>query len=76
MLIKLEKDAQVLGKIAQRHCNRIQNLDFRAVAIHRRGNTIIPKGDDVFQENDLAYVVTKPDGIDQLLNLGARNVSR
>jgi trk system potassium uptake protein len=72
MLIKLEKDAQVLGKSLNDIATEFQNLDFRAVAIHRRGNTIIPKGDDVFQENDLAYVVTKPDGIDQLLKLGGK----
>lgn len=73
MLIKLEKDARVLGKSLNDIASEFDNLDFRAVAIHRRSETIIPKGDDVFLENDMAYVITKPDGIDQLLRLGGKH---
>ncbi|MCK5338893.1 MAG: NAD-binding protein, partial [Bacteroidales bacterium] len=35
-------------------------------------NTIIPKGDDQFQVNDMAYVITKPGGINDLLKLGGK----
>ena len=48
------------------------HLDFRAVAIHRNSETIIPKGDDRFLVNDLSYVVTKPGGINDLLKLGGK----
>lgn len=72
MLVKLEKDAPVLEKSLTDIAREDSNLDFRAVAIHRRSRTIIPKGDDEFQEGDMAYVVTKPDGIEKLLSLGGK----
>jgi trk system potassium uptake protein len=73
MLIRLSKDARVLGKSLNQIAAENEELDFRAVAIHRKSNTIIPRGDDVFKEKDLAYVVTKPEGIDHLLRLGGAN---
>lgn len=72
MLIRLEKDASVLGKSLNEVAAEHDSLDFRAVAVHRRSETIIPRGLDVFQENDMAYVVTKPDGIDHLLLLSGK----
>lgn len=72
MLIKLEKGAPVLGKSLNQIAHEYEKLDFRAVAIHRKSKTHIPRGDDVFNEGDLAYVVTKPQGIEQLLQLGGK----
>jgi trk system potassium uptake protein len=72
MLIRLEKGAKVLGKTLNQIAWENKGLNFRAVAIHRGAETIIPRGDDVFMENDLAYVVTRPDGIDYLLELGGK----
>jgi trk system potassium uptake protein TrkA len=72
MLIKLEQGAPVLGKSLQQIAQEYEKLNFRAVAIHRKSRTHIPRGEDVFQEGDLAYVVTKPEGIDHLLQLGGK----
>ncbi|MFW5778355.1 MAG: NAD-binding protein, partial [Bacteroidota bacterium] len=72
MLIRLEKHAPVLGKTLNQIAAENQDLDFRAVALHRRSRTLIPRGEDVFKENDLAYVVTKPEGINSLLELGGK----
>ncbi|MCF8304581.1 MAG: Trk system potassium transporter TrkA [Bacteroidales bacterium] len=71
-LIKLEENALVIDKTLDQIAHEHPNLNFRAVAIHRKGKTIIPKGKDKFQINDLAYVITKPDGIDELLKLGGK----
>jgi len=73
MLIRLTQEAIVLGKSLNQIAVENQGLDYRAVALHRKGETIIPRGDDVFEENDLAYVVTKPGGIDHLLKLGGKS---
>jgi trk system potassium uptake protein len=70
MLIKLTGDAKVIGKSLNQISQENTELDFRAVAVRRKASTFIPRGDDVFAENDLAYVVTKPEGIDHLLMLG------
>ena len=71
-LIKLEENAPVINKTLNDIVGMYPHLDFRAVAIHRNSKTIIPRGDDQFLKNDLSYVVTKPDGIDDLLKLGGK----
>ncbi|GAP43907.1 Trk K+ transport system, NAD-binding component [Lentimicrobium saccharophilum] len=71
-LIKLDEKALVLNKTLNQVAHENPRLDFRAIAIHRNNKTIIPKGDDVFKLNDLAYVITKPDGVDSLLRLGGK----
>jgi trk system potassium uptake protein TrkA len=71
-LLKLDKYAPVVNKTLNQIASEFPNLEFRAVAIHRKGKTIIPMGNDYFRENDLAYVITKPGGIELLLELGGK----
>ena len=71
-LIKLEENAPVLNMTLNDVVALYPHLDFRAVAIHRNSNTIIPRGDDKFLNHDLSYVITKPGGIDDLLKLGGK----
>jgi len=71
-LIKLDENALVLNKSLNDIANDNPQLNFRAVAIHRDSKTIIPRGDDIFKVNDLAYVITKPDGIHNLIQLGGK----
>jgi len=71
-LIKLEKYAYVVNKTLNQIAQEYPKLNFRAVSIHRNGKTIIPNGDTYFRENDLAYVITKPEGIEMLLQLGGK----
>ena len=72
-LIRLERNAPVLNKTLDQIAQEHAHLYFRSVAIHRNHKTIIPKGSDKFLENDLSYVITKPEGIDDLLKLGGKN---
>lgn len=71
-LIKLEENAMVIGQSLNQIAKEHTHLNFRAVAIHRDNETFIPNGDDEFQTGDLSYVITKPDGIDDLLHLGGK----
>ncbi|OYT16964.1 MAG: Trk system potassium transport protein TrkA [Bacteroidetes bacterium 4572_77] len=71
-LIKLEKYAIVVNKTLNQIATEFPKIEFRAVAIHREGKTIIPSGNDYFRANDLAYVITKPEGVDLLLQLGGK----
>jgi trk system potassium uptake protein TrkA len=48
------------------------DYEFRAVAITRNGETIIPKGQDTFQPGDLFYVICKPEGVDKLMQLSGK----
>lgn len=71
-LIKLEENAPVVYKTLSQIAEEYDYLDFRAVAIHRKSHTIIPKGDDMFLPNDLSYVITKQEGVEDLLKLGGK----
>jgi trk system potassium uptake protein TrkA len=51
-------------------------VDYRAVAISRNGKTIIPAGTDRFKEDDLVFIVTNRDGIQEALkDSGKSNVN-
>lgn len=71
-LIKLDEKAEVVGKTLDQIALEFPYLEFRAIAIHRNSKTIIPRGQDEFKINDLAYVITKPNGIASLLKLGGK----
>jgi trk system potassium uptake protein TrkA len=71
-LVRLDEKSLVLDQTLNEVARQHPNLDFRAVAIHRQGKTIVPSGDDRFMLNDLIYVVTKPSGIDELFRMGGK----
>ncbi len=71
-LIQLEKNAPVINKTLNQIAKEYPHLDFRAIAINRNETTIIPRGDDMFLENDSAYVITKPNGIDKILEMAGK----
>lgn len=65
-LIKIEENAPVAGKTLNQITSEYPHLHFRAVAIHRNSTTIIPKGNDIIMANDLTYVITMEEGIEEL----------
>lgn len=71
-LIKLDQNAKVFNRTLSQVALDYPSLAFRAVAIHRQGKTIIPRGDDRFMVDDLAYVITKPEGIDQMIAMSGK----
>jgi trk system potassium uptake protein TrkA len=70
--LKLDERAMVINKSLNEIAAEHRDLNFRAVAVHRKGRTIIPRGDFRFLTNDLAYIITKPKGIDQIMKMGGR----
>lgn len=72
ILIRISPEASVVNQSLNDIASQYDNLDFRAVAIHRGDDTFIPNGDTVFLPNDFVYVITKPEGIDELLKLGGK----
>lgn len=72
ILIRISPEASVVNKSLNDIAEKYDNLDFRAVAIHRGDDTFIPDGNSVFLPNDFVYVVTKPEGFDELLKLGGK----
>lgn len=45
---------------------------FTTVAILRNGETIIPHGDNKFKNNDHAYFICQPDGVERVLDLAKK----
>ncbi|MDR0364112.1 MAG: Trk system potassium transporter TrkA [Bacteroidales bacterium] len=70
--IRLSKDAPVTGKSLLEVTKEYPDLNFRTVALHRKGKTIIPKAHDRFLSNDLLYIITKPDAVELLIELSGR----
>lgn len=71
-LIPLDDKARVVGKTLIDIDQEYGSLGFRAVAIHRNGQTIIPNGNDHFEKHDLAYVISKPDWVKKVMELAGK----
>jgi trk system potassium uptake protein TrkA len=72
-VLKLDEKALVLNQSLQ-DIAKERNIDFRAVAISRNGKTIIPRGNDQFQLNDLAYVVTNKAGVKNVMKYSGKKM--
>jgi trk system potassium uptake protein TrkA len=74
-VLRLEEDAPVIDKTLIQTIKGNKNLEFRAVAIARDGETIIPQGSDQFKVNDLVYVITNQSGVKEMLEYsGKKNI--
>ncbi|WP_282037061.1 Trk system potassium transporter TrkA [Saccharicrinis aurantiacus] len=65
--IKIRENAPIVNKtlaeVGEIHSQKLYNI----VAINRDGETIIPRGNESFKHNDLAYFITTPEGTQQLM---------
>lgn len=66
--ILIDRLCQLNGKTILETTHLNPDNEFITVAILREGKTIIPHGDTAFQENDHAYFIAKPKGVDRVLN--------
>ncbi|WP_026474947.1 Trk system potassium transporter TrkA [Alkaliflexus imshenetskii] len=66
--VKIRDNAPIVGLTLSQASAMHETNDYFTVAINRDGKTIIPRGNDMFQHNDLAYVVTTKSGAKQLLD--------
>jgi len=65
---KLEKNAPVVNKTLREVTFELKNItNNRTVAIKRNDDTIIPRGDEVFKEGDLVFVVSTKEGIKEMM---------
>jgi trk system potassium uptake protein TrkA len=72
IVVRLEENASILNKSMIEAAKLSSSLDFRAVAITRNGNTIIPRGNDRFRLNDSVYVITNQSGIKALMKISGK----
>ena len=71
-MVKLDPEAEILGKTVNEVMDQYEHIEFRVAAIHRRQSTFIPQGEEVFQVSDMVYVVTKPHAIKDIIKLSGR----
>lgn len=65
-VIRLDEHAPIIGQRLRDLTPDSNRLMFRAVAMTRRGQTIIPGGDDIFEVGDLVYVISSQVGLKEL----------
>jgi trk system potassium uptake protein TrkA len=73
--IKLEEDSPIINRSLLETSSDNSNLEYRAVAITRNGATIIPRGNDKFQEDDIIYFISNPGGIKDLMKFSGKESS-
>ncbi len=66
-VLRLDENALVIDKTLQEAAEIDRELVYRAVAITREGQTIIPRGNDIFRTNDIVYVITNQKGVGKLM---------
>lgn len=71
----LDKKSEILGKSLAEVAESLEDLTFRTVAILRRDRTIIPRGADIFMNNDRIYVMTQRENLPDVIKIaGKQNV--
>lgn len=65
-VIRLDEDAPIIDKTLRELAPGTNGFEYRAVAITRRGQTIVPTGDDRFEAGDLVYVISSKTGLKEL----------
>lgn len=74
--VKLDKNIPILRKPMRELAETFDNFKFRIVAIYRGMRTIIPSGDDILLPNDQIFVITTPQGIDEIIKLTGKSESK
>lgn len=49
-----------------------ENLEYRTVAISRGGRTIIPRGEDIFEEGDTVYVISGRSSVKEVMEFSGK----
>jgi len=70
--VTIDDQNELKGKTLVEAAHLNPNQNFVTVAILRENKTIIPHGDNKFQEGDHAYFIAQPDGVDRVLELSRK----
>ena len=66
-VVRLKENTPLISKTLREFASINAEIDFTVVAISRNGNTIIPRGDDVFDINDMVFIISNMSGIENIL---------
>jgi trk system potassium uptake protein len=68
----IDEGSQLLGKTLHEAAYLNPDNNFITVAILRHNETIIPRGEDIFQMGDHAYFIAEPEGVERVLLLAGK----
>ncbi|PID89451.1 MAG: Trk system potassium transporter TrkA [Bacteroidia bacterium] len=71
-VIKLDEKAPIINKTLIEAVKLDSTFNYRAVAITRNSETIIPHGNDTFMINDLVYVITNQSGVEKMMKYAGK----
>jgi len=71
-VIRLDEQASIINKTLRELNPDPERVEYRAVAVTRNGSTIIPGGDDTFQQGDLVYVISSHAGMKELYKISGK----
>ncbi len=71
-VLRLDEDSKIAGKSLQEISASQEKNEFRAVAITRNNETIIPNGDFIINTGDLIYVISTQEGTEILMELSGK----
>ena len=66
LAVRIDRDAPIVHKTLKESSGIIR-LEYRAVAILRNGQTIIPHGDDHYEPDDMVHIMINPTNIRNIL---------
>lgn len=64
--VRIDQESSVIGKLLSDV--RKENPDFLVAALSRDGKAIVPRGSDELRENDMVYVVARPESTHRALS--------
>ncbi len=71
--VKIDENVPVLDMTMQEISQQHDTSSFRVATIHRDSETIVPSGENRFKLNDQVYIITTPNGINEVMNLMGKN---
>ena len=70
--ISLDPNSPLVNKTLLECHSLSANGEFITVAVHRKAETIIPRGNTIFQANDKIYFIVKEKCVDKILNFSGK----
>ena len=69
---KLDEKAPIINRTLEEIAIKNKTDKYRAVAIKRNDKTIIPRGKEKFLLGDLVYVISTPEGVDEMMKTSGK----
>ncbi len=73
VVFKLDATSPLIGRQLMGFADEDGQLSYRTVAISRDGQTIIPRGEEVFMEDDVIYVITRQSAMNEVMGLSGKS---